>query len=79
MQTNIPRKIRPGMWVLTTEDRVGILTALGPTASVDLVDESGETTLTVRVPFDSLRQAMLHDIPDARRPTPQAGAALGYV
>lgn len=79
MQTTIPRKINTGMWVLTTDGRVGILTAIGPTASVDLVDEAGETTLAVRVPLDSLRQAPLADIPDARRPPPQAGARLGYL
>ena len=79
MQTNIPRKISIGLWVLTDDDRVGILTAIGPVAGVDLVDAAGATTLAVQVPFASLRQATLEDIPAPRRPASQAAARLGYL
>ena len=79
MQTNIPRKINTGMWVLTADDRVGILTAIGPTAGVDLVNAAGETTLAVQVPLDSLRQAALENIPQPRRPAPKVGAQQGYL
>ncbi len=79
MQLNIPRKIKTGMWVMTDDHRVGILTDIGPVAGVDLVDEDGETTLAVQVPFASLRQATLGQIPAARRPAPEVGASLGYL
>ena len=79
MQLNIPRKIKTGMWVMTDDHRVGILVAIGPVAGVDLVDEDGETTLVVQVPFASLRQATLSQIPAPRRPEPEAGARLGYL
>ncbi len=79
MQTNIPRKIKTGMWVMTAEGHVGILTDIGPVAGVDLVNEDGTTSLAVQVLFTSLRQAMLEEIPAARRPEPEAGADLGYL
>ena len=47
-------------------------------AGVDLVNDDGSTLLSVRVPFDTLRQATLAQIPAARRPTPEHGARLGY-
>ena len=103
MQTNIPRKINTGMWVMA-DGRVGILTnaaadatvdlldengetvvnengetVVAAGATVDLVDEAGETVVAVQVPFESLRQAMLGDIPTSRRPDPEAGARLGYL
>ena len=79
MQTNIPRKVKTGMWVMTAEGRVGILTEVAPVASVDLLNEDGETVLAVQVLFTSLRQATLSQIPAARRPEPEAGAQLGYL
>ena len=78
MQTNIPRKINTGMWVMA-DGRVGILTNVAADATVDLLDENGETVVAVQVPFESLRQAMLGDIPASRRPDPEAGARLGYL
>ena len=78
MQTNIPRKINTGMWVMA-DGRVGILTNADADATVDLVDEDGETVVAVQVPFESLRQAMLDDIPASRRPAPGVGAPLGYL
>ena len=79
MQTNIPRKVTVGMWVMTAEGQVGILTDIGPKATVDLVDEDGTTALVVQVLFTSLRQATLGQIPAARRPAPEVGASLGYL
>ena len=79
MQTNIPRKIKLGMWVMTAEGQVGILTDIGPKAAVDLVAEDGTTSVAVQVLFTSLRQAMLDDIPAPRRPEPEVGARLGYL
>ena len=79
MQTNIPRKINPGMWVMTDDAKVGILTDSSSMASVDLVDDAGETTVAITVALGSLRQAKLEDIPEARRPEPEDGARLGYL
>lgn len=79
MQTNIPRKVTVGMWVMTAEGQVGILTEVAPKASVDLVNEDGTTSLAVQVLFTSLRQATLAQIPAARRPEPDVGARLGYL
>ena len=79
MQTNIPRKISSGMWVMTDDGKVGILTDPSPMASVDLVDDAGETTVAITVALGSLRQAKLAEIPEARRPTPGDGAPLGYL
>ena len=79
MQTNIPRKINPGMWVTTDDGKVGILTDPSSVASVDLVDDVGETTVAITVALGSLRQSGLKDIPEARRPTPEDGARLGYL
>lgn len=79
MKTNIPRKIKLGMWVMTAEGQVGILTDIAPKATVDLVAEDGTTSVAVQVLFNSLRQATLGQIPAARRPTPEAGARLGYL
>lgn len=79
MQLNIPRKIKTGMWVMTAEGQVGILTDIGPKATVDLVNEDGTTSLAVQVLFTSLRQATLAQIPAPRRPDPEAGARLGYL
>ena len=79
MQTNIPRKINTGMWVLTGDKQVGILTAIGDVAGVDLVGADGVTTLAVQMPFVSLRQAKLEDIPESRRPAPDFAVQLGYV
>ena len=79
MQTNIERKVSRGMWVVTDDNRLGILTDLAPLAGVDLVSASGETTLSIVVPFQSLRQAMLEEIPEARRPEPEVGARMGYL
>jgi hypothetical protein len=79
MQTNIPRKVKVGMWVMTAEGQVGILTEVAPKASVDLVNEDGTTSLAVQVLFTSLRQATLAQIPAPRRPEPEAGARLGYL
>lgn len=79
MHTNIPRKLNTGMWVVTEDERTGLLVSFGTMAGVDLVNEAGETVLTVQHPFETLRQATLEQIPEARRPTPEAGAALGYL
>jgi hypothetical protein len=79
MQLNIPRKIKTGMWVMTAEGQVGILTDIGPKAAVDLVAEDGTTSVAVQVLFTSLRQATLSQIPAPRRPEPEAGARLGYL
>lgn len=79
MQTNIDRPAKRGMWVVTDDGRVGILTGIAPLCGVDLVDEAGETTLAVQVPFESLRQATLAEIPEPRRPDPADGAPLGYL
>ena len=79
MQTNIPRKISSGMWVTTDDGKVGILTDPSQVASVDLVNDSGETTIAVTVALGSLRQSGLAEIPEARRPTPEDGARLGYL
>lgn len=79
MQTNIPRKVTVGMWVMTADGKIGILTEVAPKAGVDLVDEDGSTLLSVKVLFTSLRQATLSQIPAPRRPDPEAGARLGYL
>lgn len=79
MQTNIARKINRGMWVVTAEERIGILTGLGSTATVDLVNEAGETVMAVRVLSGSLRQALHGEIPASRRPDEEQSLRLGYL
>jgi len=78
MQTNIPRKVTVGMWVMTAEGQVGILTEVAPKASVDLVNEDGTTSLAVQVLFTSLRQAML-DAHSGRAPAGVDGRGTSRV
>lgn len=81
-----------GMWVYHN-GAVGILTDLEPgdVAVVAVVDEvghnltrpantvTGTENVVVRVPAAELRQATVHEIPKARRPTAEHAANLGYL
>lgn len=73
--------LRKGMWLRDPEGRVGILVGLNELniADVMLVKPDGTNLLRVSFPADALRQASIDDIPAPRRPTPEHGAAFGYV
>lgn len=72
--------MRIGMWVRTADKRTGIVTAMEDgDVSVDLTNDDGETIGSEVLAESALRQAGLDEIPEARRPDEDAGAALGYV
>jgi hypothetical protein len=88
MQTNIPRKIVNGMWVVSVVNgtkRVGIITDIGVDGPgfcrLNLLDESGATTARLtKEPLEGLVQAKYADIPEPRRTlTQEQFAALGYI
>lgn len=75
--------LRKGMWVTYTnggEKAVGIVTDFDWEAvGIDQVDDKGLTVGSLRMPASAIEQAKLGDIPAPRRPSPEAGAPLGYV
>lgn len=88
MQTNIPRKVKNGMWVVSVVNgtkRVGIINDIGEDGPgfcrLNLVDESGLTTARLtKEPLQGLVQAKYEDIPEPRRAiSREEFAALGYV
>lgn len=75
--------IRKGMWVKHDTDImccIGIVAAIsGNTAEVHIVDDRGNTVVVMpRISITELEQAALADIPQARRPTAETAAGLGY-
>jgi hypothetical protein len=76
----IKKNWKAGMWVMTQDCTVGILTKLGNPCLVHIVNQaSGETIKELSVDLNSLRQAKWHEIPECRRGITQAeGEALGY-
>lgn len=83
--------LRIGMWVVGADDRVGILTGVGPdgTAIVMLVQEDGTNLMEVlelglvnaqqSVSAPTLRQATREDIPLSRRPDVASATQFGYL
>lgn len=84
MKLNVNRKLKKGMWAMDG-DKVGIASDFdfsakgGPTVEFHYVGEDGSTTAVAQVPFESLRQAKLKEIPESRRPEAEFGKSLGYV
>jgi hypothetical protein len=83
--------LRNGMWVVTSDGRVGILTGCGidALAEVTLTKPDGtnlmmldqnDNPVAVRVlsPLADLAQAYIEEIPLPRRPAVEALLALGY-
>lgn len=70
---------RTGMWVMTDRG-VGILTTIGVTSIVALVDKDGLTVEYYSIPLAILRQASWFEIPEKRRigMTVAEGKELGY-
>ena len=70
---------RLNMWVIV-DTRPGILVSIGNPCQVDMVDaNTGETTLSLAVGLDALRQAKYHEIPTCRRNISlEAALELGY-
>lgn len=73
--------LRPGMWVITAEGRIGILTRIVDleTGQVDLVRDDGSTASHETWRLALLGQAALADIPARRRPDKATAARLGYL
>jgi len=75
-----PTLLRTGKWVYIQDQGVGILTGVAnfPEVEVMLIAPSGENLRPVRSHLQQFRIALLQEIPESRRPTASAGAALGY-
>jgi hypothetical protein len=72
-------ELRKGMWVATSEGKVGIATGLlGKFVVVDLVDETGATVITATLQGATLSQARWSQIPESRRPSQAAALSKGY-
>lgn len=78
-----PRKamaggVPKGRWIVWNQ-RVGIAhDELDGMIEVHLTDEDGGTVLVTHQPPESLREARLSEIPEARRPSAELNASLGY-
>lgn len=73
--------VKTGRWVIHAQTGcVGILTGVTdfPRLTVMLVNENGENFREETATLDQLRVAKCAEIPLPRRPSPEAGAALGY-
>ena len=80
-QVTVIKNWRPGMWVVASGNRIGILFELGETCGVHLVERStGATIDEISVPLTSLRQAKFGEIPECRRIglTKEKAEVLGY-
>jgi hypothetical protein len=76
-----PGLLKLGKWVIhSPTGQPGILNGAEafPEVDVMLVNEAGENYRQERCRLDQIRVARLLEIPAARRPTPEAGASLGY-
>jgi hypothetical protein len=72
-------RIRKGMWVRFL-DRTAIVAGItGGETELHLVDANGATETVVIAALSSVYQCAYDDIPAARRPTPDAASALGYL
>lgn len=79
-QVVIPKGWRVGMWVMSPDQRQGIIYKIGETCEVHIVDTStGETKESLSCPLGGLRQLKWAEIPECRRGiTKEQGEALGY-
>jgi hypothetical protein len=76
-----PGIIRAGKWLFVPEFNLpGILVSAKdyPLVTVMLTNEAGENFRQETFHCDKVRVAKLLEIPAARRPDPETGAALGY-
>jgi hypothetical protein len=74
-------RIRKGMWVVTSNGKVGIANAFLADGRVEFheVNDDGETVLVYPVQLDTLVQARYREIPQPRRTlSKERFAALGY-
>lgn len=72
------KRLRDGMWIVH-EGKVGIIVKQTEDGiEIHYVDGKGETIGRNRVPACDLVQAMLKDIPSARRPDTDMANKLGY-